>query len=101
MFKFTDKARAQYLLEVRANGKYRLWHFVRFNRHRYLVFGIYIPDAAVYFAFWGSIPGMFGFLGLSFGILVTDLSWLRGRNKSWPFTSKTTNWDEVQRLANS
>ena len=101
MFKLTDKSRARYLLEVRANNKYKLWHFVRFNWHRYVFFGIYFPAAVLVLIYWGTLLGFVGFVGLCVGLLVSDLSWIRGRNKNRQFTRKTTNWDEVERIANS
>ena len=101
MLTFTDKSRARYLLEVRANGKYKIWHFIRFNRYRYTFFAVYIPVGIAYFARWGTVAQMLGFIGLGSGLLVGDLSWLRGRNKSWPFTLKTTNWGEVERIAST
>jgi hypothetical protein len=97
---FTDKSRAKYLLEARANGGYRLTCFIRFNKIRYLVLGLYVPVALVYFVLWGSLLGLFGFVGLTLGWLITDLSWVRGQNKKWDFTARTTNWAEVERIAN-
>jgi hypothetical protein len=99
MLKITDKQRATYLLEVRSAGRFRLWDFIWFNKRRYIFMSAYIVLGAIYFVRWGTVYGLFGFVGLSVGVLITDLSWLRGRNQSWRFQSAVTNWDEVAKIA--
>jgi hypothetical protein len=99
MLGITDRQRARYLLEVRAADSYKLRPFVRFNKRRYLAFLAYIVVGLAYFIFWGTLFGLFGFAGLILGVVITDLSWLRGRNKNWPFRKAVTNWDEVRKIA--
>jgi hypothetical protein len=100
MLKLTDKQRAVYLLEVRTAGRYKFWTFICFNKRRYILLGAYILLGSAYFALWGTVYGVFGFVGLILGVLVSDESWLRGQNKNWRFQSAITNWDEVVRIAN-
>jgi hypothetical protein len=100
MFKVSDMARAKYLLQARADGKFRLLPFVRHNKTRHAAFGIYMLLGAIYFAFWGTLLGLWFFIGLCAGLVITELSWLRGRNKGFSFMSRTTDWAEVTRIAN-
>jgi phosphohistidine phosphatase SixA len=39
-------------------------------------------------------------IGLCSGLVITELSWLRGRNKGFSFMYRTTDWAEVTRIAN-
>jgi hypothetical protein len=94
-----DKKRANYLLEVRAQGGHRFIHFVRTNKMRYIfllgyfvIFSGYLAFANQWFLFWV-------FAGLVFGIALTDLSWFRAMKLSWPFISRVTNWDEVKKVS--
>jgi len=98
-FQVTDKKRANYLLQVRAQGGYRFFHFVRMNKKRYIfllgyfvVFSGYLAFANQWFLFWVLVS-------LVFGIVLTDLTWLRGMKLSWPFISRVTNWDEVKKVS--
>ena len=95
----SDRTRARYLLQARSDGKYKLRYFVAFNKWRHLAFGLYVLLGGIYFLRWGTWLGFSFFIGLCAGALITELSWLRGRNRSWAFTSKTTNWHEITRLA--
>jgi hypothetical protein len=94
-----DKKRANYLLQVRAQGGHRFIHFVRTNKKRYIfllgyfgVFSGYLAFENQWFLFWV-------FAGFVLGIVITDLSWLRGMKLSWPFISRVTNWDEVKKIS--
>src|ERR1700728_1706951 len=71
-FRVTDKKRANYLLEVRAQGGYRFVHFVRMNKMRYIFllgyFGVIsgcLAFANQWFLFWV-------FASLVLGIVLTD-----------------------------
>ena len=97
----SDSTRAKYLLQARADGKYKLRHFIAINKWRHLAFGLYLLLGCIYFICWGTSLGFSFFMGLCAGALITELSWLRGRNRTWLFTSKTTNWQEIARLAQS
>ena len=95
----TDKRRANYLLEVRAQGGHRFFHFIRMNKMRYAFLLGYFIVFSAFFAFTNQWFLFWVFCSLIFGVVVTDLSWLRGMKKSWPFVSRVTNWDEVKRIS--
>jgi hypothetical protein len=99
MLKFTDKRRARYLLEVREQGGPKLLHFIRVNEMRYIFLIGYFALFSGCLAFTGQWFLFWIFVGFSLGVLVADLSWLRGTQKSWPFVSRTMNWDEVKRVS--
>lgn len=60
MFNLSDSARAKYLLQTRADGKYKLRYFIAINKWRHLAFGLYWLLGSIYFIFWGT------WLGFSF-----------------------------------
>jgi hypothetical protein len=95
----TDKKRANYLLQVRAQGGYRFIHFVRMNKMRYIFLLGYFAVVSGCLAFASQWFFFWVFAGFVFGIVLTDLTWLRGMKKSWPFISRVTNWDEVKKVS--
>jgi hypothetical protein len=100
MLKISDKVRAAYLLRARRDGKFRLWPFVQLNKWRYLFLALYMGFGVAYFRANPQLAlAKWFFAGLCIGWIITDLSWLRGRNKRRDFAFKTKNWDEVSRLA--
>jgi len=99
MLKVSDSARAKYLLRARADGKFKLWPFILFNKWRYVFFTLYALCGAVYLARRGELLAVWFFAGLCVGMLITDFSWFIGRNKGRHFAFKTTNWEEITMLA--
>src|SRR5437879_13797921 len=99
MFKATDKRQARYLLEVREQGGHRFFHFVRTNKLRYIFLAVYSGGFSAYLVFTSQWFLFWVFASLIFGVLLADLSWLRGMKKSWPFMSRALNWDEVKKAS--
>jgi hypothetical protein len=99
MFDVSDRRRALYLLEVRRRGRYAYWHFVRYNLRRYVILSLLNMLAIGYMAWSSNWYGMHLIGGMALGLYATDASWLRGQNKRWSYTLRTTNWSEVERLA--
>jgi len=99
MFKITDKRRARYLLDVREQGGHKFLHFIRTNKLRYLFVIGYFGVISVYSALTDAWFFFWVFFGFFAGVLLTDLTWLRAMQKSWPFIARATNWDEVKKVA--
>ena len=95
---FHDKLVARQMLQARQHG-YTFGHFIRINAKRHLLLlaiyglGIFltlmIPDYAAYHIL----------IGLAIGTFIRDFAWFRSNRASWSFTERTTNWQEVERLA--
>ena len=98
MFKITDKIRARYLLEVRERGGHKFWHFVRTNKLRYFAIIIILGGLSAGMALTGDWYTCFIGVAYILGVLISDLSWLRGMKMSWPFMSRALNWDEVEKV---
>jgi hypothetical protein len=95
MLKVSDGARAKYLLRARADGKFKLWPFIVFNKWRYIFFSLYTLCGAAYLLHRSQLLALWFFAGLCVGMLITDFSWFVGRNKGRHFAFKTTNWEEI------
>lgn len=73
--------------------------FLRRNAARYvLVLAAGAAGIAAY-AFLQQETMCWIVLGALAGALLRDIGWLRNVRKSWPFTVRVTDWDEVQRIA--
>jgi hypothetical protein len=100
MLKVSDSARAKYLLRARADGKFKLWPFIIFNKWRYAFHLLYFLCGFAYLARRGDLLSEWFFFGLCAGVLIADFSWFVGRNKGRSFAFKTANWEEITKLAN-
>jgi hypothetical protein len=38
-------------------------------------------------------------LGFGLGTLLRDVGWLKGMRKTWSFSERVTDWEEVERIA--
>jgi hypothetical protein len=87
------------MLKIRDRGGYGLGLFLRWNAKRYLFSIVYFGVALAYLAY-AELWGLFSFaLGLVAGMFLRDFGWVRAAAKSWPFTVRVTDWEEVQRIA--
>jgi hypothetical protein len=76
----TDQTLAQLTLEYRAEGvKFR--NFIRRSATRYLEFFIIMMAS------------------FACGALLRDFAWFRILRRQWPFRERTTDWNEVERIA--
>jgi hypothetical protein len=98
MKQINDGVIARRMLEKRERG-HSLALFLRWNARRYLLlfacFGLALVIAGM-LRLW--MP-FYWVLGMLMGCVVRDLGWFRANGRTWPFTLKVMNWDEVQRLA--
>ena len=99
MLKISNQKRAKYLLDARQRSGPTLLHFLRSNQLRYLGIGGYCAVFCGYMAFTNQWFMFWVLLALVLGAIVSDLSWLRAAKKSWAFTERVMNWDEVKRIA--
>ncbi len=88
------------MLETRDRG-YSFPLFIRRSAKRYLLlfalFGFVLLAFGV-LQYWMTFYLM---LGMLVGSLLRDIGWFRAIGKTWPFSQKVTDWNEVQRLADA
>ena len=99
----TDQALANLLLEYRDHGV-TLPHFLRRSAKGYSQFIVIIGSATAALAwleFQYQFPVPLAALMASFasGALLRDFAWFKISRKQWPFRDRTTNWDEVEKIA--
>ena len=95
----SDQVLAARLLVARDRGGYTLGVWLRWNaRPNLLAAGLLVAWCALQ-AYAGSraLPALG--LGFGLGMVVRDVSWLRGVRKTWSFSERVTDWEEVERIA--
>ena len=100
MPRFDDRALAKNMLELREHG-FLLSRYVRRTWHLYGLILVIVSVGVLAALALGSYLLIGFFVGLVAGTLARDFGWLLAIKRSWPFTRKVTNWEEVERLAGS
>jgi hypothetical protein len=88
------------MLETRDRG-YSFPLFIRRGAKRYLLLFALFGFALLAFGvlqYWMTFNLM---LGMFVGCLLRDIGWFRAIGKTWPFSQKVTDWNEVQRIADA
>ena len=99
MRRLRDKTLAERMLEARQRGGYRILPFLRMNAKGYSFLAIYFGAVLAFLAFTGMWFPFCTIVGIVFGVLLRDWSWLIGVQRTWPFVTKVTDWDSVQKIA--
>ncbi len=99
MKKLSDKTLAMRMLRAHENGGYKFVPFVRMNAKGYGFLTLYFGALLGWLAFMAAWPTFAVFAGVLFGVLLRDVSWLVGINRTWPFVVKVTDWDAVRKLS--
>ena len=99
MKKLSDKTLATRMLRAREDGGYRFLPFVRMNARGYCFLLIFFGVFSGWLAFIGAWPVFGVVIGSLFGVLLRDVSWVIGVNRTWPFVMKVTDWDAVRKLS--
>jgi hypothetical protein len=87
------------MLRAREEGGYKFLPFLRMNLKGYSAIALYFGAILVVTASIKAWPVFIITLGMFFGVLLRDVSWLVGVNRTWPFVIKVTDWDAVKKLA--
>ena len=99
MKRLSDKILAERILQARQHGGYRVPLFIRMNAKGYLFLVVYFGAVLAFLAYAGLWFPFVTVLGIVFGVLLRDLSWLIGVQRTWPFVVRVTDWEKVQRIA--
>lgn len=99
MKKLNDHILATRMLRARANGGYKFAPFVRMNAKGYICLAVYFGAILLWLALIEAWPVFTLAAGILFGVLLRDVSWVIGVNRTWPFVMKVTNWETVERLS--
>jgi hypothetical protein len=99
MARLSDKTLAERMLQARERGGYRILPFVRMNAKGYLVLVVYFGVLLAFFASTAMWPVFAVIAGVVAGVFLRDVSWLIGIQRTWPFSTKVTDWDKVQKIA--
>lgn len=99
----TDQALAKLMLEYRQHGV-TFGNFLRRSAKGYLQF-IAIMGSVVAVLAWLethyliSVPLAALMASFACGALLRDFAWFRIARRHWPFRDRTTDWNEVERIA--
>jgi hypothetical protein len=99
----SDRTLARWLLEHRDNG-YFISAILRRSARGYavclLILGVFagILALAESIGLFPASPTTF-MVGLAAGMLLRDFGWFRLLKRQWSFRERTTDWNEVERLA--
>ena len=99
MAKMSDKMLAKRMVQVRAQGGYKIGPFLRFNAKGYVVLVLYFGAMLAFLAYvqmWTVFSGIACFVC---GVFIRDVSWLVGLRRTWEFSRKIIDWDRVKRVA--
>lgn len=99
MKKMSDQTLATRMLRARADGGYKFAPFVRMNAKGYIFLAIYFGAILFWLGFIQAWPVFALVVGIFSGVLLRDVSWIIGVNRTWPFVTKVTNWETVERLS--
>ena len=99
MKKLSDQTLATRMLRAREDGGYKFVPFVRMNAKAYSFLGVYFGVLLVWLALAEAWPVFALVLGVLFGVLLRDMSWVIRVNRTWPFVIKVTDWEAVKRLS--
>ncbi len=99
----TDETLAKSMLEYREHG-FTAWQFLRRSVKGYSQFIVILGSCTAVFAWLEShylIPVPLAAISASFacGALLRDFAWFKILRRQWPFRDRTTDWDEVERIA--
>jgi len=93
-----DQALATLMLEYRDNGV-TFGHFLRKSAKGYSQFVVIMGSAVAALA-WLDVPPLAEVMAaFACGALLRDFAWFRISKRQWPFRDRTTDWDEVERIA--
>jgi hypothetical protein len=99
MAQLSDKTLAERMLQARERGGHKILPFVRMNAKGYTFLVLYFGAVLTFLAFTGLWSAFCVILGLILGVLLRDVSWLIGIQRTWPFVTKVIDWDKVKRAA--
>lgn len=99
MTKISDKILAARMLRAREDGGYKFLPFLRMNAKGYSILAIYFGCILIGAALIKLWPVFILTVGIVFGVLLRDVGWVMGVNRTWPFVMKVTDWDAVKRLS--
>ncbi len=99
MKELSDKTLATRMLQAHHDGGYRFISFVRMNARGYSFLAVYFGAILAGSALMQAWPVVIVVAGILFGVLLRDVSWVVGVNRTWPFVVKVTNWDAVRKLS--
>jgi hypothetical protein len=95
----SDQVLAARLLVARDRGGYPLGLWLRWNARPYLILAVLLVAYLALMAYGGTWLFFALALGFGLGTVLRDVGWLRGVRKTWSFSERVTDWEEVQRIA--
>lgn len=99
MKQLSDKLLAERTLQARARGGHKVLPYLRTNAKGYTILVLYFGAILAALGFAGIWPGFFAAGGMIVGVLLRDVSWLIGIQRTWSFNVKIIDWDKVQQLS--
>jgi len=94
----TDQTLAKLMLEYRDNGV-TFGRFIRRSIKAYSQFVVIMGSVIAALA-WLNIPPLAEIMAaFACGALLRDLAWFKISKRQWPFRQRTTDWAEVERIA--
>jgi hypothetical protein len=99
----SDQKLATFMLEQRTRGV-RFGDFLRRSAKGYTQFFVIMGAGTAAFAWLESeydspVPLTAIIISVACGSLLRDIGWFRLLRRQWPFRERTTDWNEVQKIA--
>jgi len=103
MSRISDAKLATWMLENRIRG-YTLQDYLRRSATRCAALMAIFGSVAIVCAWLETIVDFYFpltgiVISIACGALIRDFAWFRTLRQQWPFREKTTDWNEVQRIA--